>query len=155
MAGRYTHITHEEFEEIMDEYDFFCINGDQATQEFVYSQLWHGDEYMLKVFSSIVESQGARDVGKDAIRVVLFIKRNNIYVPTWKGSRVYRVENWRENLGSRIREGFARGCKDIDWECPNCGGHLILRDGYHGLFYGCSNYPESRGNCKFTRNYED
>ena len=33
--------------------------------------------------------------------------------------------------------------------CPLCGGHLILRNGYYGSFYGCSNYPE----CKFTRQY--
>ncbi len=30
--------------------------------------------------------------------------------------------------------------------CPLCGGHLIIRNGKYGQFYGCSNYPR----CKFT-----
>lgn len=30
--------------------------------------------------------------------------------------------------------------------CPKCGGHLVLRTGRHGSFYGCNNYP----NCKYT-----
>ncbi len=30
--------------------------------------------------------------------------------------------------------------------CPKCGGHIVLRNGKYGNFYGCSNYP----NCNFT-----
>ena len=32
--------------------------------------------------------------------------------------------------------------------CPHCGGHLVLRNGKYGNFYGCSNYPR----CKYTYN---
>lgn len=31
--------------------------------------------------------------------------------------------------------------------CPRCGGELVLRNGKHGEFWGCSNYP----NCRFTK----
>ena len=31
--------------------------------------------------------------------------------------------------------------------CPRCGAKLVLREGQHGSFYGCSNYPD----CKFTK----
>lgn len=31
--------------------------------------------------------------------------------------------------------------------CPKCGGHLVLRNGKHGTFYSCENYPD----CKFTK----
>ena len=31
--------------------------------------------------------------------------------------------------------------------CPRCGGNLVLRNGKHGSFYGCSNYPK----CKFIK----
>lgn len=31
--------------------------------------------------------------------------------------------------------------------CPRCGKALVLRNGIHGSFYGCSGYP----NCKFTK----
>lgn len=33
--------------------------------------------------------------------------------------------------------------------CPKCGGELVKRNGKHGDFLGCSNYP----NCKFTQKY--
>ncbi|MDQ0065461.1 NERD domain-containing protein [Chryseobacterium lathyri] len=32
--------------------------------------------------------------------------------------------------------------------CPNCGGNLIKRNGKHGFFWGCVNFPK----CKYTRN---
>lgn len=32
------------------------------------------------------------------------------------------------------------------FNCPKCNGELKIRDGQHGKFYGCSNFPE----CKFT-----
>ena len=28
--------------------------------------------------------------------------------------------------------------------CPKCGGNLVLKNGKHGSFYGCSNYPKCR-----------
>ena len=31
--------------------------------------------------------------------------------------------------------------------CPKCGGHLNLKHGKYGDFYGCSNYP----NCSYTK----
>lgn len=31
--------------------------------------------------------------------------------------------------------------------CPRCGGSLVLRNGKHGDFWGCSNYPK----CKFIK----
>ena len=36
---------------------------------------------------------------------------------------------------------------NIQNKCPFCGGELTLRNGKHGRFWGCSNYPK----CKFTR----
>ncbi len=35
-----------------------------------------------------------------------------------------------------------------DGICPRCGGKLVLRNGKHGNFWGCTNYPK----CKFTKN---
>jgi len=37
--------------------------------------------------------------------------------------------------------------KDSENVCPKCGGILIERNGKHGNFYGCSNYPK----CDFTK----
>lgn len=40
----------------------------------------------------------------------------------------------------RVKEALAQG------KCPKCGGQLVKRNGRHGEFYGCSNYPT----CKYT-----
>lgn len=36
-----------------------------------------------------------------------------------------------------------------DKTCPRCNSHMVLRNGRHGKFYGCSRFPY----CKGTRNY--
>lgn len=30
--------------------------------------------------------------------------------------------------------------------CPKCGANTVERNGPHGKFYGCSKFPECRGN---------
>lgn len=37
--------------------------------------------------------------------------------------------------------------KSFSMTCPKCGGHLVLKHGKYGNFYGCSNYPS----CSYTR----
>lgn len=36
----------------------------------------------------------------------------------------------------------------LESKCPQCGNHLIMRNGKYGNFQGCKSYPK----CKFTRN---
>jgi hypothetical protein len=33
--------------------------------------------------------------------------------------------------------------------CPSCGADTVLRNGKFGQFYGCSKYPNCKGNRKF------
>lgn len=33
--------------------------------------------------------------------------------------------------------------------CPECGSPVYLKNGKHGLFYGCSNFPK----CRFSESY--
>jgi ssDNA-binding Zn-finger/Zn-ribbon topoisomerase 1 len=155
MAGeRYVHITPEEFERLMQENFFVCINADQSQRELIYAFMWHDGTYALKVYSSIVPAQnGSRDVGKDAIRVVLFVLIENEYMPKWKASRVYRTKGWRENLQQRIDEGLERGCEGRDYKCGNCGAPMILREGRRGFFYGCVNYGAT--DCRYTEDYDE
>lgn len=46
---------------------------------------------------------------------------------------------------SRVRSEVAAKVKGV---CPNCGKPLKPRDGRHGVFVGCTGYPE----CRYTRN---
>jgi len=42
--------------------------------------------------------------------------------------------------------------KEVSAEgCPSCSGHLVLRHGKYGPFYGCSNYP----NCTYSQPTEE
>lgn len=34
--------------------------------------------------------------------------------------------------------------------CPECGSPVDLKNGKHGLFYGCSNFPK----CRFAESYD-
>lgn len=47
---------------------------------------------------------------------------------------VYNIKEQQHNLEQGI--------------CPRCGGNLVFRNGKHGDFFGCSNYPK----CKFIKN---
>lgn len=57
---------------------------------------------------------------------------------------VTEIENKHiQSIGERFegkKETISEG------RCPRCGGHLKLRNGKYGQFYGCSNYPQ----CRFT-----
>lgn len=147
----YVKITHEEFDAFMTHYGFVCMNPDQAQQEFIYSTTWNDGEYMLKVYSSITDMDDARDVGKDAIRLTLFTLQGQFYAPCLKGKRVYRVKGWKANLINGIAIMEHIGIKNGNWQCENCGGHLLIRTGRRGEFYGCENFPTSRGGCRYTR----
>ena len=35
--------------------------------------------------------------------------------------------------------------------CPKCGKKMIVREGKHGKFYGCSGYPD----CTYTENIKE
>ncbi len=35
--------------------------------------------------------------------------------------------------------------------CPECGEDMVVREGEHGKFWGCTGYPE----CEHTENYEE
>ncbi|MBP7678805.1 MAG: NERD domain-containing protein [Bacteroidales bacterium] len=57
----------------------------------------------------------------------------------------------RVSRKSHVRKARTRqqiGAKSMT--CPRCGGKLILKDGSHGKFYGCANYPR----CKYTKDFK-
>ncbi|MBO6074240.1 MAG: NERD domain-containing protein [Paludibacteraceae bacterium] len=77
---------------------------------------------------------------EEAKEIYSIIKSINI---TDKKSRKEHAVRARINKNSyevRSQKAVEEG------KCPKCGGHLMLRNGKHGAFYGCSNYP----NCIYT-----
>lgn len=141
MGSRFVSISQHEFNEFMLDNDFVCINDEQTRQELVYTFMWHEGTYLIKVYSTIVPGDGkGRDVGKDAIRTILFMLVSGEYRPVWKATRVHRTKNWQDNLQKRINEGMNRGCYKRNYKCPICGGTLVGRNGKYGFFFGCSSY---------------
>lgn len=43
---------------------------------------------------------------------------------------------------STLRRLFPEQARDL--VCPSCNGHLVLKDGRRGLFYGCDNWQDTK-----------
>lgn len=85
---------------------------------------------LKKVYKSGSNIVFTADELNDIYNKLLDIK-NNPQV-TMK-EHVKSIEQMKQNIENNI--------------CPRCGKELILRQGQHGSFYGCSGYPQ----CKFTK----
>lgn len=55
----------------------------------------------------------------------------------------YSISKKKHNRNIKRRNSIIRKMK-----CPDCGGKLVIRNGKHGKYYGCSNYPD----CQFRKN---
>ena len=101
---KFVTITREE----MDEFFFAPQKGwirNISGYEYVYDyHLKSPYPLLLKVMSSIqVDSNTSRNKGSDAIRVFVVLKENcdidsKIVRGFFKAKRIYRTQNWRDNL---------------------------------------------------------
>jgi len=153
MAARYVEISAEEFESFAEENYFEQIEYPRA-REIVYAREAQAGHARILIFSSIHIGNGkGRDVGKDAVRVIVQAKvdSNNVDTQTvnvssetwrviWKSKRVHRVKNWRKNLESRIVDAIDYVHPD---PCPECNNAMILREGKYGRFYSCIMWPKT------------
>lgn len=92
----------------------------------------------LRVYSSIT-GETSRGCGEDAIRVVVWDSRINR--PVTGAIRTNRVPGWQDRMVDKLKE-LASSFKFI--RCQKCGSYMMKREGKHGVFLGCSNFP----NCK-------
>lgn len=72
----------------------------------------------------------------DVQRVVSILIGNNVRETVNNRQHVKNLRMAARQVNATINSGI----------CPKCGGHLVLRNGKYGTFYGCSNYPK----CRFT-----
>ena len=144
--AHYYNISRAEMDTFLTEQGFKPINL-PGTVELVYGKrVDQGDKKLtLRVYTGINPSGESREVGKDAIRVALFVLVNGTPVHVGGDKRAHRVEGWRKNLQNRLDNWF-EGLPDHD--CPKCGLPLTIREGKHGKFVGCSGYGS--GSCKHT-----
>ena len=72
----------------------------------------------------------------DVQRVVSILVGNNVRETVNDRQHVKNLRTAARQVNATINSGV----------CPKCGGHLVLRNGKYGTFYGYSNYPK----CRFT-----
>lgn len=56
--------------------------------------------------------------------------------------------NQQNYILSKVFSNFMKDSNET--VCPQCGGRLILKNGYDGVFLGCENFPS----CSYSREVE-
>jgi len=149
----YVNVTSEEmgpFLTLRHKFQRMEIDG---TTELVYGRLYdyNGIKVSLRVYTGINPDGNSRAKGKDAIRLVLFV-RGPDGKPKIVGlmKRVHRVKGWRKNLENRLETWREM----LGPTCPKCSKLMALRSqrkNKKSKFWGCMNYPD----CNGTRNYDN
>jgi len=152
----YIKIQADEFKTFMSRLGFAQVDV-VGTKELVFDRKTVEPGVVTRIFSSVTEAQGGgRDVGKDAIRVVLFSERTGRGIASVK--KVYRVPGWRDRVINRIdtiRANLAPAVALASKVCPLCKGPTVRREarkgGFKGkAFLGCRAYPVCRGVINIT-----
>lgn len=113
----------------------FSTNANlQVSVDDTYVIYWSYVRKLIRRFKSPIMTT------EEAQEIYTFIKAINITDKKSRQEHAVRARINRNNYEVRSQEAVENG------RCPKCGGHLVLRNGKHGAFYGCSNYP----NCKYT-----
>lgn len=143
MPPRYTNITLQEMKNILEALGFEYVDmrsiNDYVTTEYVFQKyLDKGNkQYTLRIYTSVSKyTDDSRDVGTDAIRLVIYTDGKHI-----AEGRTNRTQNWKKNLVERITKW-----NEMFKLCPQCGNVLKERVGKFGMFMGCTSYPQ----CGYT-----
>ena len=99
-----------------------------------------GKDLEIRIYSSIDGRGGARTVGDDAIRLIIFSTKDNRGVGS--DARVYRVVGLKPNLEKRIRDITEQASYTLV-KCV-CGSYMIEPQGKYGKFLGCVRFPDCR-----------
>jgi hypothetical protein len=148
--SKYQPIAENEMREFLGNQGFSEVKVDRC-QELVMGKVVRKGNHpvCVRVYTSISHGAG-REVGEDAIRVVLVTKDEKAGVVVFgKSRRVYRVEGWKANLQNRLDSWD----ENLGPQCPKCGGWMALRKGKNGEFWGCSLFRAT--GCKGSANVEE
>lgn len=141
MAARYVNVTIDQIDGFLVEKGFKIIHP-KNTVETVYGKRVQQGEFQLtlRVYTGINPDGNSRAVGKDAMRVALFLRRETDWeiVEVGGSKRVNRVQNWRKNLGERI-DGWLEYMPTE--KCEKCGLPMVVRPSKYGPFHACSGFP--------------
>ena len=113
----------------------FSTNANlQVSVSDTYIIYWSQVRKLIRHFKEPIMSK------EEAKKIYSVIKSINITDKKSRKEHAVRASINKINYEIRSQKAVEEG------RCPKCGGHLVLRNGKHGAFYGCSNYP----NCIYT-----
>jgi len=143
--AEYYNISEDEMRTFLEAQGFRQVNPPRTT-ELVFGKRVDQDDIpmTLRVYTGINPSGKSRPVGKDAIRVHLFMQNPDGKISKLSGSkRVHRVLYWKKNLQDRLDSWLDFMPKH---KCTECGFPMVPR--MKGKFLGCSQFPT----CRNTKN---
>jgi len=142
----FTPITREEMERVLFDLGFQQMQL-EGTVELVYGKIVRENNqvFCIRVYTTINPDGKSRAENEDAIRICLYWKnsnKDNQITNIGVNRRVYRRENWRNNLVKALDEAML----SCDF-CPKCGSPMAERKNSRdkSKFLGCVQYPECRG----------
>lgn len=142
--AQYYDISLQEMSDFLVPQGFKQISLD-GVQEVVFGRRVDFESFplTLRVYTGISKYGGhSRMVGKDAIRVNLFYRKNDRIFKLGGSKRVHRVMGWKANLQSRLDDWLNHPLE----KCKKCGSLMVPRKTKTGkVFLGCTSYPECRG----------
>lgn len=87
-------------------------------------------------------------ISRNRKRQILSINEVKIIADQLLKLNIIDKENRKEHVHQIRKNTYERIQNERLLVCPKCGGHLVIRNGPYGQFYGCSNYP----NCRYKKN---
>lgn len=134
----YVQINESEMKSFLESKGFNPVNVSRCD-ELVWEKTSKIDNKVaLRVYSSLTNGV-SRDVGKDAIRIVVW--DSNIGRPVSGAIRTNRVAGWQNRMLTKLK-GLSSSFKFV--KCPHCGSYMMERNGKYGTFLGCSNFPKCK-----------
>lgn len=133
----FTLITAGEMDSLLSKGGFARVEV-EGTKEYVYDRPFNTlPNVVIRVYTSI-DSLLSREIGKDAIRIVLFDKKANKAIGK-ADTKTYRIVGWQDRLISKIKDVFF----SVQYlkKCPCCKSFLVERKGKNYHFHGCSSFP--------------
>jgi hypothetical protein len=144
--AKYHEISEKEFREFAETHGFQQITLPN-TNEIVFGRIIQ-PRISMRIYSSVT-GDNSRDVGEDAIRVVLAARQPDGGIKVFhSATRVHRVAGWKKNLIKRMEETEKT---PVAW-CGCCNRIMVMRKKAAPdavPFFGCSGFPE----CRSTQPY--
>ena len=146
---KYTNYTEEQIVKALEACGFKRVLVARTQETVMEREVEDHPDRRIRVYTSAVKGQGARDVGKDAARVVVMERSGFNYMGDerwdmrWTARRVHRTEKFLENLKERCRLAW----KVATSKCPECGAIMCPRrkkGERKDTFWGCRRFPMCR-----------